>query len=192
VHADGSLWVSDFRNYIYGALTGRSCSEEGVCVDGEGEELAELLYGQRDARFHGAEGHAEIDLLRVAQGDLHLELTGDVVRAKFAGGGHVPRIPPYRIGGGLSWQGARVDARVFLRYSGRQSRTAAGETPTAGFTSLDAEFAFRPWTHREGVELALVGRNLTDSRQRNAVALNKDEIMLPGRDLRLVLRARLD
>jgi iron complex outermembrane receptor protein len=192
VHADGSLWVSDFRNYIYGALTGRSCSEEGICVDGEGEELAELLYAQRGARFHGAEGHAEIDLLRVAQGDLHLELTADLVRAQFDGGGHVPRIPPYRIGGGLSWQGARVDARVFLRYSGRQNRTGAGETPTPGFTNLDAEFAFRPWTHREGVELALVGRNLTDSRQRNAVALNKDEIMLPGRDLRLVLRARLD
>jgi iron complex outermembrane receptor protein len=192
VHADGSLWVSDFRNYIYGALTGRSCSEEGVCVDGEGEELAELRYAQRDARFHGAEGHAEIDLLRVAQGDLHLELTADLVRAKFDGGGDVPRIPPYRIGGGLSWQGARVDARVFLRYSGRQNRTGAGETPTVGFTNLDAEFAFRPWTHREGLELAVVGRNLTDSRQRNAVALNKDEVMLPGRDLRVVLRARLD
>lgn len=193
VHADGSLWVSDFRNYIYGELTGRTCSEEGACVAGDGEELAELLYTQRDARFHGAEGHAEVELWHAGTGDLHLELTADVVRAKFdGGGGNVPRIPPYRIGGGLSWQGERMDARVSVRYSGRQSRTGAGETPTASFTNLDAEFAFRPWGRRQDVQVALVGRNLTDSRQRNAVAMNKDEIMLPGRELRLVLRARLD
>lgn len=193
VHADGSLWVSDFSRYIHGALTGRTCSEEGICVPGDGEEFAELTYTQRDARFHGAEGHVEIELLRAAGGDLHLDLVADFVRAQFShGGGFVPRIPPWRAGGALSWQGERMDARVSLRHSGRQPRTASGETPTASFTSLDAEFAFRPWGARAGVELALVGRNLTNSRQRNAVALNKDEVMLPGRDLRLVFRARLN
>ena len=35
----------------------------------------------------------------------------------------------------------------------------------------------------------LVGRNLTDTTQRNAIALNKDEVTLPGRDVRLLLRA---
>jgi iron complex outermembrane receptor protein len=117
----------------------------------------------------------------------------DVVRAKFDGGaGNVPRIPPYRIGGGFAWQGERFDASVFLRYSGRQDRNASNETPTASFTNLDAEFAWRPLPARPDIELALVGRNLTHSRQRNAVALNKDEVMLPGRDLRVVLRARFD
>lgn len=193
VHADGSVWVSDFRRYIHGAFTGRSCSEEGLCVAGDGEELAELAYSQRDARFHGAEGHVEFELLRTAAGDLHLELVADVVRAKFSqGGGFVPRIPPWRAGSAIGWQGERIDARISLRHSGRQSRTGVGETPTASFANLDAEFAFRPWRGRTGIEVALVGRNLTNSRQRNAVALNKDEVMLPGRDLRLVFRARLD
>jgi len=35
-----------------------------------------------------------------------------------------------------------------------------------------------------GLELAVVGRNLTNSVQRNAVALNKDDATLPGRDVR--------
>ena len=35
----------------------------------------------------------------------------------------------------------------------------------------------------------MVGRNLTDSVQRNAVALNKDDVILPGRDIRVVVRA---
>ena len=43
----------------------------------------------------------------------------------------------------------------------------------------------------EGAELALVGRNLTDRVQRNAAAFNKDEILLPGRDIRLMVRATL-
>jgi len=193
VHADGSVWISDFSNYIYGELTGRSCSEEGVCVEGVDGELAELRYVQRAARFHGGEGHAEIELLRHARGDLHLDLSGDFVRARLDGGaGNVPRIPPWRIGGGLSWMSERIDASIFLRYSGRQHRTGAGETPTAGFTNLDAQFAWRPMLSRPAIELALVGRNLTNSTQRNAVALNKDEVILPGRDLRLVLRATLD
>jgi len=193
VHADGSVWLSDFSNYIYGELTGRTCSEEGECEEGDGGELAELRYLQRGARFHGAEGHAEIELLRHSRGDLHLNLSGDWVRAKLDGGaGNVPRIPPYRIGGGLAWMSERIDASVFLRYSGKQDRTGAGETPTAGFTNLDAQFAWRPILSRPAVELALVGRNLTNSTQRNAVALNKDEVILPGRDLRLVLRATFD
>lgn len=193
VHADGSVWVTDFSHYIYGELTGRTCSEEGDCVDGDAEELTELLYTQRGARFHGMEGHAEIELHEYALGDLHLNLMADMVRAKLDGGaGNVPRIPPWRIGAGLSWQGARFDASLFLRYSGEQNRTAESESSTSSFTNLDAEFAWRPWQSKPGIELALVGRNLTDSRQRNAVALNKDEVMLPGRDLRLVLRARLD
>ncbi|HUG71790.1 MAG TPA: TonB-dependent receptor [Steroidobacteraceae bacterium] len=193
VHADGSLWVSDFRNFIFGELTGRSCSEEGVCEDGDGEELAEMLYTQRGARFRGAEGHAEFELLQHARGDLHLNVVGDWVRAKFDGdAGNVPRIPPWRLGSGFSWQGARFDASVFLRYSGRQDKPGAAATPTRSFTNLDAQIAWRPWLDRPGVELSLVGRNLTDSRQRNAVALNKDEVMLPGRDLRLVLRVHFD
>jgi iron complex outermembrane receptor protein len=193
VHADGAIWVTDFSHYIYGALSGRTCDEDGNCAVGNGEELKELFYVQRDARFRGAEGHAEIELLQVAAGDLHFELLGDVVRATLAdGGGNVPRIPPYHVGGGLSWQSPRFDARVTVKYAGRQDKAGAGETGTKGFTSVEAQLALRPWVAYPGVEFALVGRNLTDSTQRNAVALNKDEVLLPGRDLRLLVRARFE
>jgi iron complex outermembrane receptor protein len=193
VHADGSVWVTDFRNFVYGELTGRSCSEDGACVVGAGEEFTELNYTQRGAHFHGAEGHAEIELLQRPAGDLHLNLLADVVRARLAGGaGNVPRIPGYRVGAGLAWQGLRFDASLFVKYSGRQNRVAAQESPTAGFTNVDAEFTWRPWADRPGMTLALVGRNLTDSLQRNAVSLNKEEVVLPGRDIRLVFRVAFD
>jgi iron complex outermembrane recepter protein len=193
VHADGSVWVTNFHNFVYGELTGRSCNEDGDCVGGNAEELTELIYTQRGARFSGAEGHAEIELLQKPRGDLHMNLLADVVRARLAdGAGNVPRIPPYRIGAGLAWHGSRFDANVFVRYSGRQNRVAIGEPPTAGFTHVEAELAWRPWAARPGTELALAGRNLTDSLQRNAAALNKNSVILPGRDIRLSFRVVLD
>ena len=193
VHADGSLWATNFNDYIYGALTGNFCDEEGACAPDNGADLKEMFYTQRDAKFRGAEGHAQIELLRQGSSDLHLELMADTVRATLDdGGGNVPRIPPYRVGAGLQWQGAQLDAGVNVRYSGKQDRAADGETQTAGFTTVDAQLAWRPWLSRPGIEFALIGRNLTDSLQRNAVALNKDEVILPGRDVRLMIRARFD
>jgi iron complex outermembrane receptor protein len=76
-----------------------------------------------------------------------------------------------------------------VKYSGRQNRTSTAETPTGGFASVDAQIGWRPLPANQGVELALIGRNLTDTTQRNAIALNKDAVILPGRDVRLVFRA---
>lgn len=190
VHADGALWTARFSHFIHGELTGRSCDEAGLCVDGDGQELRELLYVQRGARFTGAEAHADIDLLQVAAGKLQLNLMGDVVRARLDGGDDVPRIPPWRAGIGLEWMARSLDASVRLRYSGQQDHYGNFDTPTAGFANLDAQLGWRPWVEHHDVELALVGRNLTDRAQRNAVAFNKDEILLPGRDIRLMVRAR--
>jgi iron complex outermembrane receptor protein len=193
VHADGALWITRFDHYIYGALTGQTCDEEGNCAAGNAQELKELFYTQQDALFRGAEAHAQIELLQHGSSDLHLNLLADVVRATLANsGGDVPRIPPYHLGAGLAWQGQRIDASVFIKYAGRQSDVATSETPTAAFTTVDAQFAWRPSANHPGIELALVGKNLADSVQRNAVALNKDEVVMPGRDIRLMFRARLE
>jgi iron complex outermembrane recepter protein len=191
VHADGAIWMTRFDHFIHGELTGRNCDEEGLCeVSGEGE-LRELYFVQRGAKFSGAEAHADIDLLQAPAGRLQLNLLADYVRARLDdGAGDVPRIPPWRAGVGLDWQAVVYDASIRLRYSGRQDHFGAFDTPTGGFANLDAQLSWRPWGE-SGAELALVGRNLTDRVQRNAAAFNKDEILLPGRDIRLMIRARL-
>jgi hypothetical protein len=70
------------------------------------------------------------------------------------------------------------------------SHCARGGNADGGFTSLDAQVGWRPLPGNQEFELVLIGRNLTDSTQRNAIALNKDEVILRGRDVRLVVRAR--
>jgi iron complex outermembrane recepter protein len=192
VHADGAIWITDFRNYIHGQFTGRSCSEDGDCVDGSAEELKELVYTQRGALFRGAEGHAEIELLQHASGDLHLDLVADIVRARLEGGaGNVPRIPPWRAGAGLVWQGVMLDAGVVVRYSATQKHVGMQESRTHGFTNVDVRLGWRPWRQYPDAALTLTASNLTDSLQRNAVSLNKDEVVLPGRDIRLAFRVAM-
>jgi iron complex outermembrane receptor protein len=186
---EGSLWLSDFTDYIFGDFTGRTCDEDGNCAPDGSFEFRELFYLQQDARFWGAEAKLDVPLFESEAGVLEAGFIADHVRAKFANGDNVPRIPPYRIGGGLSWTSDRWDAGFMLTYVGRQDDLAAEETPTKSFISLSAQVAVRPFSAHPGIEFALIGRNLTDAVQRNHVALNKDEVLLPGRDVRLVLRA---
>lgn len=191
---EAALWTARFDGYIYGALTGRLCDEDGDCdlaaTASSDHVLQELNFEHRDAKFSGAEAKATLVLSDSAAGVWNAELVADVVRATLDGAGNVPRLPPYRAAAALNWTTDAFDAGVRVRYSGRQDRTAFAETPTAGFTSVDAQLGWRPPFGGDTLQLMLIGRNLTDSTQRNSVAFNKDEVILPGRDLRLVVRAR--
>ncbi len=189
VRLDVSVWGARFSNYIFGNLTGRTCDDAGNCVVGDTGELKELIYEQLDSKFWGAEAKSTFGLYTGPSGKLQALLLADYVRATLDNGGNVPRIPPYHIGGGLAWDGPSVDASFLVKYSGAQNDVGTAESPTDGFTSVDAQLGWRPWTSTPGLELALVGHNLTDSVQRNSVALNKDEVILPGRDVSLILRA---
>ena len=102
-----------------------------------------------------------------------------------------PRIAPYHAGVGLNWDAPKFGGGFVYRYTGKQDRLGVAETETAGYTSLDADASWRPFSGASNVELVLVGRNLTDTTQRNAVALNKDDVILPGREVRLLVRASL-
>lgn len=187
--ADAAVWGSHFQNYIYGDLTGRSCDEDGNCVAGSGNELKELFYTQRNASFRGAEGKISTQLYRGAAGNFEALALADYVRATLSeGGGNVPRLPPYHLGGGLNWDRGDFDGGLLLKYTGAQRHPGETETDTAGFTSLDAQLGWSPSESVPGLQLNLVGHNLTNSTQRNAVALNKDDVVLPGRNIRLALR----
>ena len=185
---DGSVYSSWFKNYIYGDLTGRQCDDDGICaVDGDGD-LRELNYRQQGAHFRGVEGEASYDLVRTAHGVYRFNLLADYTRATLDDGSNVPRIPPYRVGGGLNWNGEKLDAGFNLIYAGRQNKFGAFDTATPGYVALDGQLAMRPFASHPNVELAIVGQNLTNDTQRLATALNKDQVVMPGRRLMATLR----
>jgi iron complex outermembrane receptor protein len=155
-------------------------------------ELDQLFYRARDAIFYGGEASFSWDLFELWTGHLGVDGQFDFVRARFTRGPDrdVPRIPPIRWGGGIFYRGYSLIARVgFLRYE-EQDRIGANETPTDDFTLLEAELSYRldVFGSRAAVEFFVSGRNLTDARARNHVSITKDEVLMPGADVRFGLR----
>lgn len=192
VSFEGSLWGTHFNNYIYGNLTGRTCDDDGACDFNDDNELRELNYAQRNANFWGMEGKANAPLLQRAAGTLSVNMLADYVQATFSdGGGNVPRIQPWRIGGGLGWNSRMFDMSFMVLGVGAHNSVSAFETPTDGYIDVDARAALRPFSELPGFEIDLVAHNLADQVERDSVAFNKDVVVMPGRDFRIVLRQAL-
>lgn len=191
VSAEITLFHTQFDGFVYGQLTGNSYDEMGTFFPDESEEFLELLYVQRDATFTGGEFEAEVPVATLSFGELAFNVKADWVEASFDAGGNVPRIPPMRLGGGLSLAGERADAFLQVTHAFEQNDVADEEETTAGYTRLDAGVTWRAIATDTGsIDVSLVGRNLLDEEIRNHVAFNKDEVLLPGRDVRLVISLR--
>ncbi|WP_333572752.1 TonB-dependent receptor [Sphingomonas sp.] len=188
LHLDGSAYSTWFHNYIYGDLTGRTCDDDGTCAFGGDGDLKELNYRQQGAHFRGLEGKASYDLLRGHDRTLQLTALADYTRATLDSGSNVPRIPPYRLGGGVNWLSPALDAAVQFVHAGRQTRFGAFDTETPGYNNLNAQIAVRPFRSQPGIEFAIIGQNLTDEVQRNAASLNKDLVIQPGRNVRFMVK----
>lgn len=189
---EGSLYSTWYRNYIYGQLTGQFCNDDGDCgAEVEDADLKQLFYRQQGAWFRGAEAEAHYSLFQSSDRGTSFEVRAlaDYVRATLDDGSNVPRIPPYRVGGGVHFNSPRFDAGALFIHAGRQDQFGLFDTPTRSFNQLTAEAAVRPFDRFRNVELAVIGQNLTNDVQRNAAALNKDDVVLPGRNIRVVLRA---
>jgi iron complex outermembrane receptor protein len=191
ISAELTLFRTAFEGFVYGQLTGNSYDELGVFFPDTSEEFLELLYVQRDATFTGGEFEAEIPVGEISLGDISLNIKADWVNAEFDAGGNVPRIPPARLGGGISLVGPVIDAHVQLTHAFEQDDIADNETATDGYTRLDAGVTWHAGSTDAGdINVSLIGRNLLDEEIRNHVSFNKDEVTLAGSDVRLVLSLR--
>ncbi len=182
---EATAYYTRFNNFIYRRLTGVMCGEDFDSCGVE-TELNQAVYSQRDATFRGGEFQSQLDVSKIYGGTWGVETQFDVVRATFADGTNVPRIPPVRAGGGLFWRDANWLARVNLLHAFAQNDVAEiAETPTAGYNLLKAEISYktaldpRAFGARE-LYVGVLGNNLLNEKIRSAVAFNKDEILLPG------------
>jgi iron complex outermembrane receptor protein len=179
VDAKLAVYANRYKDFIYLADTGRV--SDGLPVRN---------WSQRDAHFHGAEAEATFHLAKGAEGHWDLRVHGDTVRASLVGGGNLPRIPAARLGSDLSWNRGNLRASLGAVHYFTQDRTAAFETSTAGFTLVDAHFA---WTFHNGErsqwEAFVDGHNLTDRTARLATSLFKEQSPLPGRNISVGVRA---
>ena len=172
-----TLFRQDFDDFIFRAFTGDV--EDGFPV---------VLYSQQDAELVGAELSARIELLEQNGHHLHFQLVGDMVDAELDTGGYLPRIPPLRLGGGLHYHSERWSATAEVRWVDDQTDTAVNETPTDGYTFVNASVGYRILFGGQIVDLLLRGRNLTDEEARSHTSFLKNTAPLPGRDVALSAR----
>ncbi|MHC2001885.1 TonB-dependent receptor [Methylobacterium sp. CM6241] len=191
---DATGYVTRYTGFIYRRDTGNRCDDDFASC-GSGDELRQIVYSQANTTFYGAEIGAQLDILPVGDGWAGIEAQYDFVRAQFDDGSYVPRIPPHRLGGGAFLRANGWFGRVNLLHAFDHTEIAPFETLTRGWNDLRAELAYTqsldPAIYgATEVTVGLQGRNLLDDDIRNSASFKKDEILLPGRNVRLFLTAR--
>jgi iron complex outermembrane receptor protein len=149
--------------------------------------LPVFVFTQQDANFLGGELAVRARLFEAGGFAFSGEVVYDTVRASFDGGGHPPRIPPATLTVGLTGESAHWKGRVEIVDTADQDRLAPFETVTEGFTFLNAGLFYRPFGTSDRLVLRLDGRNLTDEEGRVHASFLKDELPLPGRNVRFVV-----
>ncbi len=193
---EAATYYTKYKGFIYKNFTGNTCGHDFEdCIAGDGEELDQIVYSQRDATFKGVEVASQFDLIPVAGGIFGIEGQYDIVDARFSDGSYVPRIPPQRLGGGVFWRHDNWFARVNLLHAYAQNKVAENETPTGGYDLLNAEISYRQQLKASDfgakeVIWGVAGRNLLNDDIRNHVAFRKDEILQPGRNFKLFAKVR--
>lgn len=173
-----NVFVNRFADFIYQRFTGE--------VE---DDLPVVAYAQDDARFAGFELESRFEIWESDASHLDLQLFGDYVEAELRETGEpLPRIPPLGYGAGLHYHSGRLHGTVEVRRRDGQHRLAQRETPTAGYTFVNASLSYRFFRGERIYDLLLRGTNLTDEVGRNHVSFLKDEVPLPGRDVSLALR----
>ena len=173
-----TLYTNRFDNFIYEADTGN--------IE---DDLPVFQYFQNDAKVWGVEFQASKRLASFGSSDLSVDGVADYTRAKISsGGGNAPRIPPLRLLGGVELTNARFDLRGEVEYSDDQTKTAAFETPTDGFTLVNASATWRPFGRDRNIALIASVNNIFDVAARRAASFTKDFVPLTGRDFRVTAR----
>jgi iron complex outermembrane recepter protein len=170
-------FATAFDNFIYEAATGE-----------EEDELPVFRYFQQDATYYGFEAEVSARLFRYRGFSFVGDVVADYVRATVRGVGPVPRIPPFRLLTGIEAQSNNWDGRLELERVARQDRVAAFETPTDGFTLVNASVAWRPWGRNRESVLILSANNIFDVEARRHASFTKGFVPMAGRDIRLSAR----
>ncbi|WP_294291681.1 TonB-dependent receptor, partial [uncultured Sphingomonas sp.] len=184
---DASAYHSWFSNYIFENQTNQAVCEAAAAPSGRDVDLPCFAYAQADARYYGFEADASFRVAQIGSYAINADILGDYVRATVKNSGPVPRIPPLRLLGGIEAQGSKLTARAEVEHAFAQERIAAFETPTDGYTLVNASLSFKPFDNDRTI-LMLSANNIFDQLARRHTSVLKDFAPLSGRDLRATVR----
>lgn len=178
-----SLRLDVFEQRFNRFISLRSTGERYQPADGESTAIAAFTAGAAQSRG------AEIDLNWIAweRGAKRLSIEGgyDQVRLVDQTGSPLPRIPAQRWRSAAAWRDGNLAARLEVLSARQVSRIATDETPTPGWTRIDAWLS---WNLAPSWQVQLTGRNLTNAVIRDHTSFLKDVSIAGGRSVLLSLR----
>lgn len=178
IHVQGSVYYSRYSNFIFQAPTGE--------IE---DDLPVYEYREGKARYYGFEVESDVKFGKALGIDWGGEIVSDAVRAKIDSFGNAPEIPPFRVLAGLTGTRGQVDGRIEVEKVAAQHRNAPNETPTPGYTMVNASFDWHPFSANPDLTLSLTANNIFDVEARRHASELKDFAPLAGRDIRLTARA---
>jgi iron complex outermembrane receptor protein len=170
--AELAFFLNDISNYIFRQPTG-DVEEAFPVVRNIGA----------DSVLSGIEAHGDLRLTDT----LTFEFTYDWVRGELKDTGEpLPRIPPFRLLGGLRYQRNAFQVGGSVRFVADQTRVFGEERPTDGYTTLRL---FSSYSFTRGDVLNTITArldNATDALYRNHLNYLKDLIPDAGRSFKLI------
>lgn len=186
-------YYSRYRNYIGLLATGLCRDPDGVqVVCGTSDALPEYDYAGIEARFYGLELTAELELYRLEDHRIALELSGELVRAdNLTTRQPLPRIAPLMFTPALSWSNGLWQGRLEAKLAARQTRVpttdAGSETPGYVLVNLKLtrQFSAPLGMNRLAGQWYLAINNLTDRTAFSAGSIDTMRYLAPkpGRSL---------
>ena len=172
-----TLFANRFSSFIY----------EGQTVAIE-DDLPVFQYFQRRARVWGVEAEASARLATIGAFSVMVDGVADYVRTTIRDVGPAPRIPPLRLLGGTELKSTSLDLRGEVEWTDSQNRVASFETPTDGFTMVNASATWRPFGRDRNISIIASANNVFDVDARRAASFTKDFVPLSGHDFRVTAR----
>lgn len=150
--AEVSLFYNSFKDYIFLLNSGEDVDETLV-----------YLYEQEDAEFYGVEFESNFHVADFGNGAVSVGVHGDLISGEFDNSGDVPRLPPARLGGKVSWTSDTFSTWLNVINVGDQDNPGNFETETNGYTRWDigADYRFKFANESEGV-VFLKWKNIGD------------------------------
>ena len=174
---DVTAFYNDFSDYINLVNTGIEVDETPV-----------RQYIQDDAEFYGFEIDSEFTLGSIGGGTVLAGVWADYIRGELDSGDDVPRLPPMRIGGRLSWVSDRLDIWTRVVDADDQDRAGENEEETKGYTRWDAGADYRLGVADSEMVLFLAVNNITDEEIRLSTSFLRDVAPEAGLSVEMGLR----
>ncbi|MEM7729890.1 MAG: TonB-dependent receptor [Pseudomonadota bacterium] len=171
-----NLFYTSYDDYIYERETGA-----------EEDELPVFQFLAEDAEFYGIEALGEMDLFTAGRWTVSADALAEYVEAE-TDTSNLPRIPPLSVLAGIEAQAAGLRLRAEVDWADDQTDVAPFERPTEGYTLVNL---FTAYDFGDSVTFAVGVDNVFDEEARQHTSFLKDDLPLPGRNVRFTVSAKL-